>query len=87
VSYRTHPLYKLAREVSGQPINWDNPQLVRLQQETRLDYMKQMHTLDLICTVVDDREIGTSWIKDLTAINALPTYFPSLDMALGQERR
>jgi hypothetical protein len=87
MSYRLHPLYKLAREVSSQPIDWSNPPLARLQQEMRLDYMEHMHTLDLICTVVEDADTGVGWIQTLTDIKAQPQQRLSLDTALGEGRR
>ena len=86
MSYRLHPLYKLAREVSGQPINWSNPQLARLQQEMRLDYMEQMPTCDLIGTVLDAEE-SVDWMTTLIDIIAQPEQTLSLDDALGQSRR
>jgi hypothetical protein len=85
MSYRLHPLYKLARKVSGQPINWDNPELARLQQETRLDYMEEMKTFDLIGTVVSKDE-QDNWMKTLNDITAQPVQILTYDEALGGGR-
>lgn len=84
-NYRTHPLYKLAREVSGQPINWDNPELARLQQETRLDYMEKMETFNLIGIVVDKEE-QADWMETLNDIIAQPERKLTYDAALGEGR-
>jgi hypothetical protein len=86
-NYRTHPLYKLAREVSGQPINWDNPGLAHLQHEMRVDYVEHMPTLNLISTVLRDEEDVVDWSMTLAQINSLVEQVLDLDMALGQGRR
>ena len=57
-----------------------------LYKLARLDYMERMHTLDLICTVVHDKQDGTDWIKTLTEIKALPAQVLTYDAALGQGR-
>jgi hypothetical protein len=86
MSYRTHPLYKLAREASGQPINWDNPpELTRLQQEMRLDYMEKMETFNLIDIVVDKEE-QADWMETLNDIIAQPEQKLTYDEALGGGR-
>jgi hypothetical protein len=93
MSYRLHPLYRLAREVSQGEIDWDNPQLARLQQEMRIDYVEKMPTLDLITTVVHEQE-AESWMMTLTEIMAQPDNqvrtgipaFDNLDDHLGQSR-
>ncbi len=83
---RTDPLYKLARDVAGQPIDWDNPKLARLQHEMRIDYVAHMPTLNLISTVVRDEDEATDWMMALTEIQAQPEQALSLDDALGQGR-
>jgi hypothetical protein len=86
MSYRLHPLYKLAREASGQPINWDNPpELTRLQQEIRLDYMEKMETFNLIGIVVDKDE-QADWMETLNDITAQPVQMLTYDEALGGGR-
>ena len=83
---RTHPLYKLARDVAGQPIDWDNPTLARLQYEMRVDYVEHMPTFNLISTVIRDEDEATDWMMALTEIQAQPEQALSLDDALGQGR-
>ena len=85
MNYRTHPLYVLARAVSGQPINWDNPQVARLQQEMRVDYVEQMDTPNLIGMTVgkDDR---LDWADTLDDITLLPEQRLTYDEALGGGR-
>ena len=84
---RTDPMYKLAREVAGQPIDWDNPVLARLQYEMRIDYVEHMPTFNLISTVIKDHDDAVSWMMTLTEIMAQSERVPDLDDALGQGRR
>lgn len=89
---RTDPLYKLARDVAGQPIDWDNPVVALLQHEMHMDYVENMPTLNLIATVCRDEEDVVDWSMTLAQIQAQPedrvrTGFPDLDDALGQGRR
>ncbi len=86
MSYRTHPLYSLARAVSGQPINWDNPQVAILQHEMRVDYVEKMETFNLISMVVG-KDDSADWIGTLNDIIAQPVRVLDLEDALGQGRR
>jgi hypothetical protein len=85
MSYRLHPLYQLAREVSAQPIDWDNPKLARLQYEMRHDFTEQTPTINLIAMTagVEDAE---DLLMLLTEIVALPEQVLTYDEALGQGR-
>lgn len=85
MSYRTHPLYQLARTVSGQPINWDNPQVARLQQEMRVDYVEQMETFNLIGMTVG-KDDQADWMETLNDIIAQPEQKLTYDAALGEGR-
>jgi hypothetical protein len=85
MSYRTHPLYCLARVVSSQPINWDNPQVVRLQQEMRVDFVRQMETFNLIGITVG-KDDQADWMETLNDITAQPERKLTYDQALGQGR-
>jgi hypothetical protein len=85
MSYRTHPLYGLARAVSGQPINWDNPQVARLQQEMRVDYVEQMETFNLIGMTVG-KDDQADWMETLNDIIAQPVQKITYDEVLGQGR-
>lgn len=85
-NFRTHPLYQRAREVAGQPIDWDNPTLARLQYEMRVDYVEHMPTLNLISTVMREHDDTVAWMMTLTEIMAQPEQVLSYDDALGQGR-
>jgi hypothetical protein len=85
MTYRTHPLYKLAREVSGQPINWDNAPVARLQQEMRIDYVEQMETFNLIGMVVG-KDDQADWMETLNDIIAQPVQMLTYDAMLGEGR-
>lgn len=84
-NYRTHPLYRHAREVGGQPIDWTNPTVARLQYEMRHDFTEQTPTINLIAMTagVEDAE---DLLMALTEIVALPEQVLSYDDALGQGR-
>lgn len=85
MSYRLHPLYARAREVSRQPIAWDNPDLVRLQSETRLDLMEHTPTFDLIAAIAGPDD-AVDWMETLTDIKAQPERASTYDVALGEGR-
>jgi hypothetical protein len=85
MSYRTHPLYSLARAVSGQPINWDNLPLALLQYEMRVDYVEKMSTDNLIKMVVGVDDF-VDWTETLTDIIAQPVQQLTYDAALGEGR-
>lgn len=84
---RMDPLYRLAREVSRQPMDWSNPVVARLQHEMHIDYVEKMPTLNLITTVVQDEDDAVSWMMVLTEIQSLEERTLDLDDALGQGRR
>lgn len=86
MNYRLHPLYRLAREVGGQEIDWDNPKLARLQYEMRVDYVEQMLTQDLIGTVVVDVDESVDWSNTLADIHGQPELASDYELALGQGR-
>jgi hypothetical protein len=67
-TYRTHPLYKLAQKLSGQPIDWSNPSVVRLQYEMRHDFTEMTPTLSLIGMTagVDDAQPFANTLKEIT---------------------
>lgn len=67
-TYRTHPLYKLAQKLSGQPIDWSNPAVVRLQYEMRHDFTEMTPTLSLIGMTagVDDAQAFATTLKEIT---------------------
>lgn len=83
--YRTHPLYQRALEVGGQPIDWSNPTVARLQYEMRHDFTEQTPTINLIAmtTGVEDAE---DLLMALTEIVALPEQVLTYDEALGDGR-
>jgi hypothetical protein len=91
MTYRTHPLYKRAQRVSGQPIAWENPDLVRLQYDMRHDFTEKTPTINLIAMTagVEDAQ---DLIMALTEIVALPEQGSShepvmtYDAALGEGR-
>ena len=85
MSYRMHPLYQLARELSSQEIVWDNLQLAKLQHEMRVDYVEQMPTPDLIQTVVAPDD-SRSWMDTLYDIRTQSEQGSFYDAALGQGR-
>ena len=85
MSYRTHPLYQRARVIAGQPIDWDNLPLARLQYEMRVDYVEQMETFNLIGTVVGKDE-SADWMETLNDIIAQPVQKLTYDGALGGGR-
>lgn len=82
---RTDPMYKLARSVAGQPIDWDNPTLARLQHEMRLDYVEHIPTINLIPTIMRDEDDTVDWMMTLTEIKAQPER-TDYDEALGGGR-
>lgn len=71
MEYRTHRLYQLARTVSGQPIDWDNPAVARLQYEMRHDFTEKTATLSLI-TMTVGQEDAQALMMTLTEIMAQP---------------
>lgn len=78
-------LYNLAREVAKQPIDWDNPEVARLQYEMRHDYSKDLDTFRLILGVVTELDDAVAWTMALTEIQAqseqqiVRTGYPELD--------
>ena len=90
MSYRTHPLYRRAREVGGQPIDWTNPTVARLQYEMRHDFTERTPTLSLITQTAGAID-AQAMMMTLTEIMAQPEQSFSmpartLDGALGEGR-
>lgn len=69
--YRNHRLYKMTRSLSGRPLNWDDPDLVRLQQEMRLDFMEATPTINVI-SMTAGIEDAQALIQTLTEITTDP---------------
>lgn len=83
---RTDPLYRHARDVARQPIDWSNPTVALLQHEMHIDYVAHMPTFNLIAAVVPDQDDAVDWMMTLTEIQALSERQESLDTVLGQGR-
>jgi len=83
---RNSSLYRLARKLAKESIDWDSPTTALFQHEMRIDYVEHMPTLDLISTVLCDEEDAVSWMMTLTEIQASPEQGLSYDVALGKGR-
>jgi hypothetical protein len=63
----------LLRAVAKQPLDWHDPRMVRIQQETRLHLCRDMSTFEMVVAVCTDEEDATAFLMTLTQIKAAST--------------